>query len=57
MALKVFKVVNATTSQEAYISFPMFNYDSDAVDYYKTVRNNFYTQLVNFNMAKIPYIN
>ena len=53
MALKVFKVVNTTTSQEAYVSFPMFSYDSDAVDYYKTVRNNFYDQLVNFKMASI----
>ena len=53
MALKVFKVVNTTTLQESYISFPMFSYDSDAVDYYKNVRNNFFAQLVNLNMISI----
>lgn len=53
MALKVFKVVNSATLQEAYISFPMFSYDSDAVNYYKNTRNNFYTQLANLNMVSI----
>lgn len=53
MALKVFKVVNTTTSEEFQITFPAFSYDSDALNYYKTIRNNFYEQLVNLNMIKI----